>query len=66
MENGKLDNVCTRILFAQTLLAMKKVRGDITPEYKEKIAMLQKEKPLAEPAHALIQRMFNEVFGEGK
>ena len=55
------NNVSTRILFAQTLLAMKKIRPDILLEFKEKIALLQKEKPLSEPAHGVVQRMLNEV-----
>ncbi len=55
------ESVSTRILLAQTLLAMKKVRPDILPEFKDKIALLQKEKPLREPAHSLVQRMVNEA-----
>jgi tetratricopeptide (TPR) repeat protein len=55
-------NVGTRILLAQTLLAMKKARPDILPEYREKMVLLQKEKPLPEPAHGVVQRMFNEAL----
>ena len=55
------QNVAVRILLAQTLLAMKRVRPDILPELKERLALLQKEHLLAEPAHAVIQRLFNEV-----
>jgi len=57
------QNVCTRILLAQMLLAMKRVRPQINPEFKEKIALLQKEKTLPEPAGSVIQRMFNEAMG---
>lgn len=56
------ENICTRILLAQTLQAMKKVRPDILPEFKDKIVLLQKEKPLSEPAQGVVQRMINEVF----
>lgn len=56
------DNVCTRILLAQTLQSMKRVRPVVLPEFKEKIDLLQKEKPLPEPAHGVIQRIINEVF----
>ena len=56
------DNVVTRLLLAQTLLAMKKIRPDILPEFRDKLALLQKEKPLIEPAHGVMQRIFNEVF----
>lgn len=56
------QNICTRILLAQTLSNMKRVRADILPEYNGKIALLQKEKPLPEPAHGIVQRIINEVF----
>jgi hypothetical protein len=56
------QNVPARLLLAQTLLAMKKVRPDILPEFKDKITLLQKEKPLAEPAHSVVQRIINEVL----
>jgi tetratricopeptide (TPR) repeat protein len=55
------DNVNTRILLAQTVLAMKHVRPDILPEFKNKFALLQQEHPLQRPAHDVVQRMFNEV-----
>lgn len=55
------QNIGIRILLAQTLLAMKRARPDILLEFKDKLALLQKEKPLPEPAHGVVQRMFNEV-----
>jgi tetratricopeptide (TPR) repeat protein len=57
-------NVSARIMLAQTLLSMKRVRPGILPEFKEKIALLQKEKPLPEPANAVVQRLLNEGFME--
>lgn len=57
------DCVCTRLLLAQTLLSMKRVRPDILAEFKEKIALLQKEKPLVEPAQGIVQRLFTEAYG---
>lgn len=56
------QNVGARILLAQTLLAMKRARPDILPEFKDKLVLLQKEKPLSEPAHGVVQRLFNEVL----
>jgi tetratricopeptide (TPR) repeat protein len=56
------SNVGTRILLAQTLAGLKLVRPDIPPEFKHKIALLQKEKPLSGPARGVVQRLFNEVF----
>jgi hypothetical protein len=41
---------------------MKKVRPEILPEFKDKLALLQKEKPLSEPAHGVVQRILNEVL----
>jgi hypothetical protein len=41
---------------------MKKVRPDILPEFKDKLTLLQKEKPLPEPAHGVVQRMLNEII----
>lgn len=55
-------NVPVRILLAQTLLAMKRVRPDILPEFAERLALLQKEHPLTEPAHAVLQRLFNDAL----
>jgi tetratricopeptide (TPR) repeat protein len=56
------ENVCTRILLAQTVIEMKRVRPDILPEFREKITLLQREKPLPEPAKSVVQRMFNEAL----
>lgn len=56
------QNVGVRILFAQTLLAMKRARPAVVAEYREKVARLQREKPLPEPAHGVVQRMLNEVL----
>ncbi len=55
-------NVNVRVLLARILLAMKKVRPDILPEFREKISLLQKEKPLTERAQSLIQRMLDEAM----
>jgi tetratricopeptide (TPR) repeat protein len=56
------DNVGTRILLARTVLAMKKVRPDILPEYKDKLNRLQTENPLPQSVHQVVQQMFDEVF----
>jgi tetratricopeptide (TPR) repeat protein len=55
------ESTTTRLLLAQTLLAMKRVCPDIIHEYTEKVALLQREKPLAEPAHGIIRRMLDEA-----
>jgi len=56
------QNLPTRILLVQTLLAIKRARPEIIPEFKDKVALLQKEKPLSEPANSVIQRLLNEAF----
>ncbi|HEY4838333.1 MAG TPA: tetratricopeptide repeat protein [Candidatus Acidoferrales bacterium] len=55
-------NITARVLLAQTLQTMKRVRPDILPEFKDKLALLQKEKPLTEPARTMIQQMFTEAI----
>lgn len=54
-------NVCVRLLLAQTIHAMKRPRPDILPEFTDRIALLQKEQPLPEPANAIVQRILNEA-----
>jgi len=39
---------------------MKRARPEIVAEYREKVARLQREKPLPEPAYSVVQRMLNE------
>ncbi|HEX5222205.1 MAG TPA: tetratricopeptide repeat protein [Verrucomicrobiae bacterium] len=56
------QNVGVRILFIQTLLAMKHARPTVLPEYREKLTRLQNEKPLPEPAHSVLQRMLSETW----
>lgn len=56
------DSVSIRILFAQTLRGLKKVRPDIIPEFRTRVDLLQKEKPLPEPAHSVVTRILAEVF----
>jgi tetratricopeptide (TPR) repeat protein len=53
-----------RVLLAQTLLAMKRVRGDILSEFREKLGLLQKEKPLQEPAHTIVQRIIDQALAD--
>lgn len=56
------ENVVTRILLAQSLLALKRVRPDILPEFRDKVARLQTEQPLLEPARAVVQRLMDDSF----
>jgi tetratricopeptide (TPR) repeat protein len=57
-------NPTVRILLLQTCLSMKRIRPDIVAEYRDKLQLLQREHPLAEPAQGVVQRMVNDVFAE--
>lgn len=59
-------SVPARLLLTQTLMAMKKVHPEILPDFREKLVLLQKEKPLSEPAQAVVQRLLDEVLGEAR
>lgn len=56
------ENVAVRVLLAQTLAGFKRVRPMILPEFKDRIELLQKEKPLAHPAQDIVQRVLNETL----
>ena len=56
------ENPTFRLLLAQTLLSMRKVRSDIMPEFVDKVQRLQAEKPLPAPAHGVIKRMIDEAL----
>ncbi|HZR19761.1 MAG TPA: hypothetical protein VFE51_20920 [Verrucomicrobiae bacterium] len=58
------QNVVTRLLLAQTLQALQQVRPEVLSEFKEKVALLQKEKPLPQAAQGIVQGMLNGVFIE--
>lgn len=56
------ENVATRIVLAQTLLSMNKVRPEVVQEFSEKVALLQGEHPLREPAQSVVQEMLTELI----
>lgn len=51
------SNVTTRILLVQTLLTMNRIKPEVVRQFIEKVTMLQKEKPLTEPAQSIVQEM---------
>lgn len=55
-------NVGVRLILAQTVAAMKRARPNILPEFKTKLASLQNEHPLPEPAHSIIQQILTEAL----
>jgi len=56
------DSQSVRILLAQTLLAMKRIRPDVVAEFREKAALLQKQHPLPGAAQGVIDRLINECM----
>lgn len=56
------SNPTPRLLLAQTLVNLQKVRPDVVLEFKDKIALLQKEKPLAGPAQGIVHSILGRVF----
>lgn len=55
-------NVPARLLLAQTLIGMKRVRPKILSEFSEKLTLLQKEQALPEPSQSVVQRIINEAI----
>ncbi|MDR1009903.1 MAG: tetratricopeptide repeat protein [Opitutaceae bacterium] len=56
------ESVSIRLLFAQTLRDMKKVRAGILPEFRSRVDLLQKEKPLPEPSRSVVARIIAEAL----
>jgi len=54
-------NLPVRILLAQTLLDMKRVRPDIPLEFADRLTLLRNEHPLPEPAQAVVARIFRDA-----
>lgn len=55
-------SLVTRILLAQVLRWMKKIRPQVVAEASEKARLLENEKPLSSPAHEVIQQMLQEAL----
>ena len=51
------DNVVTRLLLAQTVVAMKKVRPAVVAEFQERISLLEEHHPLGDAAGTVVQRI---------
>jgi hypothetical protein len=56
------ESQSVRILLAQTLLAMKKIRLDVVAEFRDKVELLQKQHPLPGAAQGVIDRLINECM----
>ena len=58
------NSVVARLVLAQTLAIMKRIRPEIIVEFRDKIALLQKDHPLPAIPHAIVQRILGAAFGE--
>jgi len=56
------DNLPARLTLAQTLQAMRRVHPEVVQEFKDKVVLLQKEKPLPAPLQGVVQRLIDESF----
>jgi hypothetical protein len=56
------ESIVTRILLARTLLSIKKVRPELSKEFKAKIELLQRKKPLFQPTQEILDNMIGELF----
>lgn len=56
------DLLSVRLLFAQTLTAMKRARPDVVGEFQDKAALLQKNHPLPGAAQGVIERIISEAL----
>jgi tetratricopeptide (TPR) repeat protein len=55
-------NVVPRLLLAQTLKRLGKIRPEVVAEYRDKIALLEKQHPLPPPAGGIVHRLFSELY----
>ena len=56
------SNIATRLLLVQTVLAMNRVKPEVVRECVAKLAMLQKDNSLTEPAQSVVQKMLSELL----
>ena len=56
------ESLIVRLLFAQTLAAMKRTRQDVVGEFRDKAVLLQKNHPLPGAAHGVIERILKEAL----
>ncbi len=56
------ENVPSRLIFAQLLRQLVSGRPQVVAEYRAKVQLLQKDKPVSGPAGAIIERMFGSLY----
>jgi hypothetical protein len=55
------DNVVTRLVLAQTVAAMNKVRPDVVQEFQERLALLERRHPMSDEVAQTIQHIYTEA-----
>ena len=55
-------NALPRLLLAQTLKRLAKIRPEIVAEYRDKITLLETQHPLPPPAGSIAHRLFSELY----
>jgi tetratricopeptide (TPR) repeat protein len=56
------ENAVPRVLLAEILRRMRKVFPAVVTEFRRKVLLLQKEKPLPRPAQDVLERLFLQVY----
>ncbi|MFT3828907.1 MAG: hypothetical protein QM691_04285 [Opitutaceae bacterium] len=56
------ENIGARLIFAELLRMLRPGRPQVVLEYRSRVDLLQKEKPLAGAAQAVLQRMFDMLY----
>lgn len=58
-------SLSARLLLAQTLLGLAKIRPQLSPEYRAQVEQLQETHPLPTPAHMVVAGLFADAFATG-
>jgi hypothetical protein len=56
------QNVAVRLVLAQTLRGLNRLRPNVVMEFRDKIAMLRAEHPLAGRAQHAAEQLFDSIF----
>lgn len=60
------ENIAARLILAELLRLLRPSRPPVVAEYRARIELLQKDKPLPGPAQAVLQRIFDTIYAAPK
>ena len=60
LSQSNPSNIVIRIILAEAISAMRRIRPDVAAEFKEKANRQQKQNRLSDPAHTVLESIFNE------